>query len=89
MIRAVTLDLVHTPPYALLKSLLLAISRLIVLSHGWLQRMPGLSEEVNREFEQTLQQMHIACTQLRGCVELQPGAVFHALSVNRIAAVSL
>jgi hypothetical protein len=26
---------------------------LIVLSHGRLQRMPGLSEEVNREFEQT------------------------------------
>ena len=30
---------------------------LIVLSHGQTQRVPGLSEEISREFEQTWQQM--------------------------------
>ena len=35
---------------------------LIVLNHGRFQRMPGLSEEDNREFEQTWQQMQSELT---------------------------
>jgi pimeloyl-ACP methyl ester carboxylesterase len=40
---------------------------LIVLSHGKTQPMPGLSAEVNREFEQTWQQMQSELAQQSSC----------------------